>query len=193
MNTMKTFGIYLLSVSLLVTGCSEDEIFKTKTAPTPEITFLVTDEQGNESIRGMNAFEIPNPLLANPDASPADLQWTANVEVMIPAGTSIERVVVQYQYDLVFSNGGSAPQGWVDWDELDQESTELNGNAITYGFNADEINQAYWGGLPLLGSGMFNIVKDVNNVRFHVFLDNGLNQMSAKIIHWYPVVPGNAE
>jgi hypothetical protein len=177
----------------LTFGCKEDEIFKTVPPPDAAITFTALDEAGNTAVRGSNSFEVPNPLLTDQNATTEDIKWTAIVDVGIPAGTSIERIVVEYQFDLIFASGGSGPQGWMEWDELEADAPELDGNRITYPFNADEVNQIYWGGWELAGSGMFNIVKDLNNVRFHVFLDNGLDQMSAKIIHWYPVVSGDAE
>ncbi len=185
--------INILLVSSLFIGCQEEELFKTVPVPEPEIIFTALGEDGMPAVRGSNAFEVPNPKLSDPNATNADIKWTAVVDVDIPAGTSIESIVVEYQFDLIFASGGSGPQGWMEWDELSADAPEINGKRITYSFNADEVNQIYWEGWELLGSGMFNIVKDVNNVRFHVFLDNGFDQMSSKIIHWYPVVSGNPE
>jgi hypothetical protein len=105
--------------------------------------------------------------------------------------------VVEYQSDFFFASGASQPQGWMVWDELTQASPQLDGNTVTYPFNIAEINQRYWVEfqefVPLLTTANFAIVKDLNNVRLHVFLDNGLDQKSAKTIFWYPVVPGNPE
>lgn len=193
---MKKIYYIITMIGLLgvITSCDDEELYKTVVAEEPDVTFNFYDTDGNPSERGSNAWRIENPILSDENATDADLNFDFISEFVIPEGVTIDSVIVQYQTDFVFSNGGSNPQGWVNWETVNAGDDRWNGNRLTYSFNIQELNVRYWGGAgAILTTGCCGIVKDNNNARMQLFLSDGRDLISAKVVFWYPVVPGDPE
>ena len=186
--------IIAMTLLIVVTSCDDEELFKTVVAETPEVTFNFYDAEGNPSERGLNAWKLENPILTDPNATAADINFTFISEFVLPAGITVDSVTVQYQADFVLGSGGSAPRGWEDWETVLPADDRLDGDRLTYTFNIAELNAGYDDPLfPLLTTGRFGIVKDNNNGRVRVFLSDGRDFISSKVVFWYPVVPGEPE
>ncbi len=186
--------IAIVALLVAVTSCDDEELFKTVVAPDTEIKFNFFDADGNPSARGTNAWRIDNPILTDNNATDADLNFTFISEFVLPSGITIDSVIVQYQSDFVFASGGSGPQGWVNWETITNADNRLDGNRLTYTFNIQALNVGYWGGAgAVLTTGCCGIVKDSNNGRVQIFLSDGRDFISSKVVFWYAVVPGDPE
>ena len=196
MKTMNKIYYIITAITLLVvaTSCDDEELFKTVVAEEPDVAFNFFDADGNPSERGSNAWRIENPILTDENATDDDINFTFISEFVLPAGITVDSVTVQYQADFVFASGGSAPRGWVNWETITPADDRLDGNRLTYTFNIGDLNDNYPDILfPLLTTGNFNIVKDNNNGRVRMFLSDGRDFISTKVVFWYPVVEGIPE
>ena len=187
----------LITLLAVMTSCDDEELYKTVVSVDPDVVFNFYDAEGNASERGSNSFRIENPILTDENASDDDINFSFISEFILPEGVTIDSVNVQYQADFILDTGGSAPFGWIRWETVRPTDDRLNGNRLTYTFNIGELNQVYPfpSTLPqLLTRGApFGIVKDANNARMHIFLSDGRDLISTKVVFWYPVVEGDPE
>lgn len=197
MNTTKKiyYVVTMITLLIVVTSCDDEELFKTVVTEEPDVTFNFYDSEGNPSERGSNSWRIENPILTDENATDADINFTFISEFILPEGITIDSVTVQYQADFIFDSGGSLPRGWFSWETVLPADDRLDGNRLTYTFNIAELNAGYPDVFfPLLTLGApFGIVKDTNNARVQIFLSDGRDLISTKIIFWYPIVPGDPE
>lgn len=187
----------LITLLSVMTSCDDEELYKTVVSVEPDVIFNFYDTDGNPSDRGSNSFRIENPILTDENASDRDINFTFISEFILPEGITVDSVTVQYQADFILSNGGSAPFGWIRWETVRPADDRLNGNRLTYSFNVGELNDIYPfpPTLPrlLTNGAVQGIVKDANNARVQIYLSDGRDLISTKVIFWYPVVPGDPE
>ena len=143
-------------------------------------------------------LEWKNPILTDENASDDDLNFTFISEFILPEGVSVDSVNVQYQADFFRASGASLPLGWIDWETVQASDDRLDGNRLTFSFNIGELNDIYpWpADFPRLLTSADNrlqLVKDANNARVQIFLSDGRDLISTKVVFWYPVVPGDPE
>ena len=188
----------LIALLTVVTSCDDEELYKTVVSVDPEVTFNFYDADGNPSDRGSNSFRVENPILTDENATDDDINFTFISEFIIPEGVTVDSVNVQYQADFILASGGSLPRGWFDYETVPASDDRLNGNRLTYTFNIGEVNDVYplfptdFPNLLTIG-GPLGIVKDANNARMQIYLSDGRDLISTKVVFWYPVVPGDPE
>lgn len=188
----------LITLLAVITSCDDEELYKTVVSVDPEIVFNFYDAEGNVSERGSNSFRMENPMLTDENASDDDLNFTFISEFILPEGVSVDSVNVQYQADFFRASGASLPLGWIDWETVQASDGRLDGNRLTFSFNIGELNDVYpWPqNFPRLLTSADNrlqLVKDANNTRVQIYLSDGRDLISTKVVFWYPVVPGDPE
>lgn len=188
---MKNINLYLIALMLIVVGmagCKQEDDFDLRIPENakPKITETWTVVSGNATLRkGGRVFVTDSPLKTG---QPVDI----NFQVTLAQTTDESKTLVGYKLELghepeLASTGVPSDQGFEvlidDNEAFSHTLSKGNPFVFDYHFNSVEIDEFYWGGAGLIGTGYDEFIPSEQvNIRLTFYFSDGtfikLPQMS---------------